>query len=78
MNAFSPENVPFFFGIAVFAFEGNGIILSLHSSMKEPEKYSTILKQVIAITITLLIAVSTIAYHVRLESKQVIGLWRRY
>jgi len=28
--------VPLFFGIAVFDFEGNGIIINLHASMKNP------------------------------------------
>ena len=28
--------IPMFFGIAVFDFEGNGIIINLHASMKNP------------------------------------------
>jgi len=36
LNYFTPSALPFFFGVAVFDFEGNNIILNLHSSMKEP------------------------------------------
>jgi solute carrier family 36 (proton-coupled amino acid transporter) len=29
------SHLPLFFGIAVFNFEGNGVILNIHSSMKD-------------------------------------------
>jgi len=29
------SHMPLFFGIAVFNFEGNGVILNIHSSMKD-------------------------------------------
>jgi len=29
------SHLPLFFGVAVFNFEGNGVILNIHSSMKD-------------------------------------------
>ena len=53
-----------FFEIAVFAFEGNGVIQSLHNSMKTPEYFSQILKVLMAIVISVVVSVGTIAYSV--------------
>ena len=36
LNYFTPSALPFFFGLAVFDFEGNGIVLNIHASMREP------------------------------------------
>ena len=30
------NHLPMFFGIAVFNFEGNGVIINLHASMEDP------------------------------------------
>lgn len=50
------SNLPLFFGIAVFNFEGNGVILNINASMKEPEKFEGILRNVmIALAFTLII-----------------------
>eukprot|EP00347_Sterkiella_histriomuscorum_P020215 403338649 len=62
LNAFNPMNIPLFFGVAVFNFEGNAVILSLHKSMKEPEKFAPLLKTMITIVICLVILLATIAY----------------
>lgn len=53
-----------FFGIAVFAFEGNGVIQSIHNSMKEPEEIDKILKVLMAVIISIVASVGTIAYAV--------------
>ena len=39
LNYFTPSALPFFFGVAVFDFEGNGIVLNLHASMREPNRF---------------------------------------
>jgi hypothetical protein len=33
------DHLPLFFGIAVFNFEGNGVILNLEASMADPSKF---------------------------------------
>lgn len=62
LNYFDPTAIPLFFGIAVFDFEGNGVVLNLHSSMKEPEKFDSILNKTITIVLVLICTFSTICY----------------
>ena len=62
LNYFDPTAIPLFFGIAVFDFEGNGVVLNLHSSMKEPEKFDGILNKTITIVLVLICTFSTICY----------------
>lgn len=64
LNYFKPWNLPMFFGIAVFAFEGNGVIQSIHNSMKEPEEIDKILRILMAVIISIVASVGTIAYAV--------------
>jgi proton-coupled amino acid transporter len=66
LKYFQIEKLPVFFGIAVFAFEGNGVIQSLHNSMKEPEKFEPVLRILMAVIISIVASVGTIAYCVRL------------
>mgnify|MGYP001067332299 CR=1 FL=1 len=33
------QAMPLFFGVVVFCFEGNGVILNLHTSMRDPSKF---------------------------------------
>ena len=54
--------MPLFFGIAVFDFEGNGVVINLHSSIKHPEKFYGILYKSLAFVITLICVFSTLAY----------------
>lgn len=36
IKVFDFNAIPLFFGVAVFDFEGNGVVINLHASMKEP------------------------------------------
>jgi solute carrier family 36 (proton-coupled amino acid transporter) len=62
LTYFKIENLPMFFGIAVFAFEGNGVIQSIHNSMKDPELFTPILKVLMAVIISIVSSVGVIAY----------------
>ena len=53
-----------FFGVAVFDFEGNGVVINLHASMKEPEKFNRVLVTTLVIYVTALCVFSSIAYWV--------------
>ena len=55
-------NLPLFFGIAVFCFEGNGVVLNLQASMKESKKYSQLLTQVLILVVVMLIVFSCMGY----------------
>lgn len=54
--------LPLFFGVAVFDFEGNGVVINLHASMKEPEMFEKVLVFTLTIYITLLCVFSSVAY----------------
>ncbi len=60
----TPSGLPLFFGVAVFDFEGNGVIINVMTSMKKPEKFDCLMKVVIAFYISLLASFSALAYYV--------------
>ena len=62
LNYFSASALPLFFGVAVFDFEGNGVVINLHASMKEPEKFNFVLKLTLTIYVAVLCIFSSIAY----------------
>ena len=64
LTYFQFSAIPLFFGIAVFDFEGNGVVINLHASMKEPEKFNMVLKTCLSIYVAILCIFSTIAYWV--------------
>jgi len=55
--------LPLFFGVAVFNFEGNGVILNLHANMKDPTKFETIMRNSLIAVITILISFSVCSYE---------------
>ena len=64
LNVLSPGYIPLFFGIAVFNFEGNGLVLNLHSSMKYPDKFEKVLRRSLIAYIALLVGFASFAYYV--------------
>ena len=64
VTLFNFDAIPFFFGVAVFDFEGNGIVINLHASMKEPQKFNKVLNITLSIYVGMLCAFSSIAYYV--------------
>ena len=60
---FNITNLPLFFGVAVFNFEGNGVILNLHASMKDPEEFRKLLRNVLIAVISTLIIFSCFSYE---------------
>ena len=57
------SQIPLFFGIAVFNFEGNGVILNIQSSMKHPEEFRKVMKTTLIAVISILIIFSVAAYE---------------
>mmetsp|Transcript_17653 Transcript_17653/g.29828 ORF Transcript_17653/g.29828 Transcript_17653/m.29828 type:complete len:286 (+) Transcript_17653:421-1278(+) len=57
------RNMPLFFGVAVFNFEGNGVILNVQSSMKDPDQFDRIMRTVMIGIISILILFSVFSYE---------------
>ena len=64
LNYLDLSAVPLFFGIAVFDFEGNGVVINLRASMKKPERFNFVLKLTLTIYVSFLCIFSAIAYWV--------------
>jgi len=63
LNYFTPSALPLFFGVAVFDFEGNNIVLNLHAAMKEPKRVHWALNRVLALYVFMIASFSAIAYY---------------
>ena len=69
LNYLDLTAVPLFFGIAVFDFEGNGVVINLRASMKKPERFNFVLILTLTIYVSFLCVFSAIAYWVSLALK---------
>ena len=67
IKVFDFNAIPLFFGVAVFDFEGNGSVINLQASMKEPSKFMTVLMVCISIYTLMVCAFSSLAYYVSLS-----------
>ena len=57
------NHLPLFFGVAVFNFEGNGVIINLHASMEDPSKFRNIMRNTLIAIITILVSFSCFSYE---------------
>jgi len=64
LNYMNFSAIPLFFGVAVFDFEGNGVVINLHASMKNPEDFNKVLVTTLTVYVTFLCLFSSIAYWV--------------
>ncbi|KAJ1665232.1 hypothetical protein IW140_003499 [Coemansia sp. RSA 1813] len=59
---FNPEDYSLFLGTAAYTFEGYALILPIVDSMRNPEKFSTVLSVVMAICATVAVSLGGLSY----------------
>ncbi|KAJ2659795.1 hypothetical protein IWW48_003310 [Coemansia sp. RSA 1200] len=62
VSNFNPEDYSLFLGTAAYTFEGYALILPIVDSMKNPEKFSTVLSLVMAICAAVAISLGGLSY----------------
>ena len=51
-------------GVAIFVFEGNAVVINVHSEAKNPDKFNKILASAITTIMSLFMVFATFAYYV--------------
>jgi amino acid permease len=64
LTYFNWSGLPLFFGVAVFEFEGNNVIINLHDNMKNPEHFTKVLVSVLSFYVMLVVSFSSLVYYV--------------
>ena len=72
---FRPAKIPLFFGVVVFNFEGNAILLNIHSSMKQPEKFNQVFTRCFFFIVCLVACFAAVCYSVLTSQLIFIGIW---
>mgnify|MGYP003322073838 CR=1 FL=1 len=54
---------PPFFCISVFNFQGKGVVLNIHSRIKEPEKFEPLMRRVILAVVAILVVFAVCSYE---------------
>jgi len=57
------EGIPYFFGIAMFMFEGNAVATEIHHQMEDaPNKFTSALGLALTITATMILLIGSLSY----------------
>eukprot|EP00939_MAST-03C_sp_MAST-3C-sp1_P003397 g3397.t1 len=69
------RGIPLFFGIAVFAFEGIGMVLPVESAMEDPSRFGGVLRKTMALLTTIFLLIGAISYGAYAEETEDIILF---
>lgn len=62
LQAFHWETLPIFLGLTVYSFEGDSVMLPVENSMREPERFPSVLNKAMGTVFTMLLSVGLLCY----------------